>query len=217
MFGLTTKSRTTWGHEALYEASDYVDGFTQAETVQAEGIVSGTKIHSEHGWRPIEAIQPGDKITTFDNGPRAVAQVKRAQLWTGQGNCPRHALPLAVPAGALGNATPLLLLPEQNVMIESDLAESVFGDPFAMIPSAALEGYNGITRIEPMGTTEVFVLEFEEEQVIYANGAGMIHCQAAAHDRRGIEVFLEDNTQGYASLPIETARALVAALDSCEG
>ncbi|MBC7146636.1 MAG: Hint domain-containing protein [Thioclava marina] len=176
----------------------------------AEGIVAGTQIATQMGWRPVEAIAAGDMVMTFDHGLLPVAAVKRSQLWISGRACPSQLKPLAVPVGALGNKTPMLLLPEQPVLVESDMAEALFGDPFALIPAAALEGYRGIDRITPHQRVEVVVLEFEHDQVIYANGAGMVHC-ASVH-AGGIANLFDEEMPSYETLPLEMARSIVAGL-----
>ncbi|MEZ5685117.1 MAG: Hint domain-containing protein [Paracoccaceae bacterium] len=208
MFGLTPEK--PWDDESPLEgfiASQFAAQVAGAGQ-QAEGIVAGTRIATELGWRAVESIMPGDKVMTFDHGLREVVQVKRAALWTGRGSCPRHMMPLAVPEGALGNATPMLLLPEQNVMVESDLAEAVLGDPFALIPAGALEGYRGIERITPHQKVDICVLQFAQDEVVYANGTGMMHC-GSIHAGR-LEALLD--APDYAALPMDMARTLVKAL-----
>lgn len=216
MFGMSAAERVAqWDDEIAF------DGFLAATyrathasgAGLAEGIVAGTRIATSLGWRPVESIVPGDQVMTFDHGMRPVMQVKRAALWAGRGSCPNHMMPLAVPVGALGNSAPMLLLPEQNVLVESDLAESVFGDPFALIPAAALQGYHGIERITPHQKVEIIVLEFAEEEVVYANGTGMIHCASVAG--RDIASMLDDSAP-YAALPMDMARAIVAQMIEAE-
>lgn len=209
MFGLSAAKRATKWDDAIE-----FDGFFTAqcfETIsgvgQAEGIVAGTQIATAMGWRPVEAIAVGDMVMTFDHGLRPVVAVHRSHLYAGRNACPRHMMPIAVPEGALGNAAPMLLLPEQNVLVESDLAEAVFGDPFALVPAAALEGYRGIDRITPHQRVEIVVLQFAEDEVIYANGTGMIHC-ASVHST-SIDAMLDDST-AYSALPMDMARAIVA-------
>lgn len=209
MFGLSTAR--AWDDEIASTAR-----FGQFETIDthqsagpAEGIASGTQIATDSGWRPIETIAVGDLVMTFDHGLRRVVAVKRAAIWEGRANCPKAMKPLAVPTGALGNEFPLLLLPEQNVMVESDLAEAVFGDAFAIIPAASLEGYHGISRVEPHQKIEVIQLVFAEDEIVYANGMGLIHCGSVDNGR--IDLML-DEVPFYSILPLDMARALVAAM-----
>lgn len=188
-------------------AAHQIDSQTGAGV--AEGIVAGTRIATDLGWRPVETILPGDMVMTFDHGMRPVVAVSRAALWSGEGRCPRAVMPLAVPVGALGNTAPMLLLPEQNVLVESDLADAVFGDPFALVPAAALQGYRAIDRITPHQSMDVLVLHFAADELVYANGAGLIHC---ASDTAGQIDAPPETEPLYAVLPLDMARAVVAAM-----
>ncbi len=152
-----------------------------ANTVQTSGIVAGTKVASTLGWRPIEAIDVGDEVLTFDGGMQPVLDITREVLWRGTAACPKHLWPLRVPIGALGNQDPMFLLPDQNVLIESDTAEEVLGDPFALIPAQALEGVSGIRRVRPHQVLEVITLHFERDEVVFANVGALFHCPAYAH------------------------------------
>lgn len=215
MFGLNAPRRAAeWNDESAFAGFFAAQRFEPISGAgESEGIVAGTRIATGFGWRPVEAIAPGDMVMTFDHGLRPVVAVRRAQLFAGRNACPRHLMPLAVPAGALGNATPMLLLPEQSVLVESDLAEAVFGDPFALIPAAALDGYRGIARITPHQKVEIVVLQFDEDEVIYANGTGMIHC-ASVHGL-GFDTMMEEEGT-YSVLPLDMAQAIVAAMIDAE-
>ena len=189
-----------WGGAALQEPQ---------ECDQAEGICAGTLVATERGWQPVEAIRVGDMVLTFDHGSAQVLEVTRGALWSGWGACPRALWPVAVPVGVLGNKRTMLVPPEQLVMIESDVAEDLFGDPFSLVPAAALEGYRGITRVAPHGMIEVVTLRFAEDQVVYANGSGMLHC--AALNRMGIVDELAGYRSGcdYVPLSLDRARRLI--------
>ena len=149
----------------------------------ATGVMTGlsvdTKVASSMGWRKVEALSEGDEVLTFDAGMQPISKISRVQLWHGNGPCPQRFWPLEVPAGALGNRDVMMLLPNQSVMIESDAAEEVYGDPFTLIPAAALDGVNGIRRIEPEANFEVFTLHFDSDQVVFGNSGALFFCPSA--------------------------------------
>jgi hypothetical protein len=145
----------------------------------ASGLVAGTKVATTFGWRPVEAVVPGDKVLTFDAGMHTVTQISRCALWRRAEPCPKSLWPLAVPAEALGNAQPMVLLPEQAVIIESDVGEELYGDPFTLIPAAALDGFRGIHRIEPAPGLEVVTLHFTRDQVIFGSAGALFFCPSA--------------------------------------
>jgi len=178
------------------------------ETAFAEGIAAGTLIATDRRWLPVEQLRPGSEVLTFDNGAATVLDVSRRILWRGQGTCPKSMWTLAVPVGVLGNRRAMLLLPDQNVMLESDLAEMLFGDPFALVPAAALEGYRGISRVCPHGAIDIVSIRFAEDQLVYANGSGVLHCGAIA----GMDMSLDliPAAGAYLPLALDRAQRLVA-------
>ncbi|MFD2174461.1 Hint domain-containing protein [Rhodobacter lacus] len=219
MFGVHTAKLAERARGVVQAGSAFETFFAvpQAGTISdrglAEGIVAGTHIATAMGWRPAEAIAVNDLVMTFDHGLRPVRRVRRSPLFAGPSACPRPLKPLAVPTDALGNGAPMLLLPEQSVLVESDLAEIRYGDPFALIPAAALEGWRGIDRITPHQRIEVVVLECDEDEVLYANGTGLIHC-GSVHGHP-IGAFLEA-AAGYSVLSLKAAREIVADLRAAE-
>ncbi|SIO44576.1 Hint domain-containing protein [Rhodovulum sp. ES.010] len=146
----------------------------------ASGFAAGTEIATTHGWRPVEALAPGVRVLTFDHGAQPVRAVQRGLLWRGWARCPQPLWPLTVPEGALGNSAPLTLLPEQSVLVESDLAEELYGDPFVLIQARYLEGVLGIHRVAPtLGRpVEVIVPLFDRPEITFANGAALVFCPA---------------------------------------
>lgn len=145
----------------------------------ASGLAAGTRVATTIGWRNVEGVISGDKVLTFDAGLQTVGKVTRGVLWSDPGACPAHLWPLMVPAGALGNQGPMTLLPEQSVMVESDTAEELFGDPFALMPASVLDGVRGIERVRPSTQISVTTLHFAEDQVVFGNIGALFFCPAA--------------------------------------
>jgi len=154
-------------------------GHLHDETCQMHGFAAGALVATHLGWRPVEALTVGDYVLTFDNGMQPVAAVTRGAYWLAPGDCPDHLLPICVPAGVLGNDRPMTLLPEQSVMVESDAAEELLGDPFALISAEGLLGFRGIDRMLPWQAFDVVTLHFAQDQVIYADGGALVYCPAA--------------------------------------
>ena len=148
----------------------------------AEGLIAGTLVATEQGWQPVQDLQPGDRVVTFDNGMQRLKAVRVSTLWTAAAQAPRGLWPLRVPPRALGNRTEIVLLPEQVVLIESDAAETLYGDPFGMVAAGALDGYKGIERTPPAREMTVVTLEFTRDEVVYANGTTLVHCPAPTGD-----------------------------------
>lgn len=175
---------------------------TSGPSVIAEGIVSTTPIATPAGWVPASSLYPGSRVLTFDHGPQAIIAASIHPL-----NAHFPALwPLLVPAWALDNREDLVLLPEQKLLVEADVAEELYGDPFALIPAAAMDGWRGISRWRPSAGMAAVVLTFDNPQIIYASRGVMLSCAGdpfAAIDWR---------TPDHAAYSITQARHLVACL-----
>jgi hypothetical protein len=170
------------------------------------GILVGTRVASWQGFRPVETIVEGDRVLTFDRGLQPVRKVLRSVLWVGGTHDP-ESWPLLVPAGALGNHEALRLMPGQGIMIESDAAEAMLGDPFALLPAAALEGVRGIRRTRPAEWIEVVTLVFERDEVVFGNSGALFFCPLAADL---MEAAFSEVKPGYEVMPLDAARELAS-------
>lgn len=170
------------------------------------GLVAGTKVATAMGWRVVEAVTVGDQVLTFDGGMQQVRAVRRDVVWTGGAASDPATWPLHVPAGALGNRGDMALMPAQAVLVESDTAEAMFGDPFAMIPAAALDGYRGIVRVAPAARIEVVTLVFAQDEVVFGNIGALFLCAAQVD-------LLDLCNPTYPVMSLEDADMLVSCLE----
>lgn len=177
------------------------------------GFVAGTRIATQLGWRPVEALTVGDVVMTFDHGAREIMAVTRGTTFVSADVRPELACPVSVPAEAIGNEEPLILMPEQTVMIESDIAEAATGDPFALIPARLLVGYRGIERTLALRPVEVVTLHFEADEIVYAEGGTLVLAPAAIPGEANVD-FLSQNYMPapYTVYGSNEARALVDAM-----
>ncbi|MFN3208405.1 MAG: Hint domain-containing protein [Roseovarius sp.] len=188
------------------------DSFEDANgTAVKSGLISGTKVATGMGWRPVEAIAEGDRVLTFDGGLQMITKVSRIRLWSGQDICPRQFWPLEVPAGALGNREVMHVLPGQNIMVESDAAEDLYGDPFTLLPVEAIEGLHGVRRVAPEWGIEVIVLHFAADQVVFADNGALFLCPAFADMVDA--AFAEMAQPFYSVLSMDEARFLAVHLE----
>lgn len=173
--------------------------------VERGGMITGTKVATQHGWCDVTKVALGDRVLTFDGGLQPVQSIRqdRARTVSQQGL-------LEVPAGALGNRETVFLLTTQNVMIESDTAEELFDDPFALVPALALEGIRGIKRVGTSENLHVVTLEFAQDQVVFANLGALFLCP-----RKKATDLVAMSSMGaspYKALPMSQASLLVDAL-----
>lgn len=178
-------------------------------TVGQGGFLAGTHVASNLGWRPVEALTPGDKVLTFDHGMQTVVELQREVMIPAEGDLEPARCPLFVPRDALMNRVPMWLMPDQGVLLESELVEDDQGDPFAIVPACTLEGYRGIRRMHPGAQLELVMPRFAEDQVIYLE-AGMLGYAAAPANLMCGRVYSEAGA--YRVLPPEEARGLVLSM-----
>lgn len=176
------------------------------------GMISDTRIATAMGWRPVETVWPGEKVLTFDAGLQTVTEVSRRPFWASQEPCPRSFWPIEVPSGVLGNREVMHLLPDQYIMVESDAAEDLYGDPFTLIPAKAMDELSSAARVPPPEEFEVVGLHFDADQVVFGKSGSLFFCPARRHvlDFVGAD---EPQDPAYAILPIDEARFLAARLE----
>jgi hypothetical protein len=181
-----------------------------AEALREDGLLPGSLVATDTGWKPVERIQPGDIVLTFDNGAQRVSHVH--QIVLPRDSIPPHkAFTMLVPMGALGNRRELRLLPCQEVIVESDMAEAEFGDPFVMIQALMLEGFFGIHRAPIEDDLRIYMVTFPAEQVIHIAGAALVTARPDS-DFSPLSTMTLSETRTYPRLTLEQLRRIAASL-----
>ncbi|WP_293573738.1 Hint domain-containing protein [Phaeobacter sp.] len=170
------------------------------------GFLSGTTVASNLGWRPIEALVPGDEALTFDNGLQPILSLHKEPLVASDGVAEPLTCPVYIPQDALNNRAPMWVMPDQGVLIESDLYTDELGDPFVVVPACALEGYRGIHRAQPGFAQQVIVPRFARDEVIYLE-AGLLGMSVRPRDL--LDCAMSPVADQYRVLPAAEARSLV--------
>jgi hypothetical protein len=171
-------------------------------SLQTHGLMAGTRVASNLGWRAIEALAVGDSVLTFDHGMQQIVEVRRQTFWVDAPDTNPASWPVVVPVGALDNREEMTLLADQGVLVESDAAAEIYGDPFTVVPAHTLEGVRGITRTAPMQQVELIAVYFATEQVIYAEGGALIHCPT---NTVSLDAFLDTDRVAYDVLSLDDA------------
>lgn len=190
---------------AYVERGGLWSGSGPAAAPDADGLLAGTLVATEAGWQRAEDLHPGDRVVTFDNGMQPLRGIARERIRAPQ---------MAVPGRALGNRREMALLPGQMILIESDAAEARYGDPFTLVPSAALEGHRGITRTARGDEGEMVWLEFDSDEIVYAEGTVLAHCPRRRPEIVATvdELIHSGRANPYRLLPPAQGRALIAAM-----
>ena len=172
------------------------------------GFLAGTHVASNLGWRLVEALSVGDRVLTFDHGMQEIIELHRETILMTDDILMDPQCPIYVPQDALHNRVPMWVMPDQGILVESDLAMDAQGDPFAIVPACALEGYRGIHRAPTGQVLELVMPRFAQDEVIYLE-AGLLGFSAtptSVLDSAGSSDGL------YRILPQDVARELVVAM-----
>jgi hypothetical protein len=128
-----------------------------------EGLFAGTTVMTLAGEMPVEYLSIGDRIITR-SGARALVAVRSTVLPTAQLVC--------ISASALGVEQPaedMRVSPDQGIHIRDWRAKALKGVAQAIIPAKELADGEYI-RLETIVGACLYTLEFENAEVIYANG-----------------------------------------------
>ena len=189
-----------WGRGMVWPEPEWAEH--GGPSLVAEGIFATTPIATPDGWRLAAELTTGAQVMTFDEGTQPVIQAQAFALV----DATPDLWPLRVPAWAMDNREELTLLPEQKVLIEADAADDLYGDPFALIPARALEGWRGIARCRPPMMSAAVQLRFARHQVIYASRGVLLSCSG------GSLAEADWRAAPYSSYSLAQARHLLACL-----
>ncbi|MEL7255850.1 MAG: Hint domain-containing protein [Pseudomonadota bacterium] len=204
-----------WSFFSQPDSADIGADKGHTANAQPSGLVGSTKVATSRGWIAAGDLKAGDLVLTFDAGLQTVTQVTRETPWSEAGHCPKALWPLEVPAGAFGNDRPFFLLGGQNIMVESDAAEDMFGDPFSIIPASALQGVRQIEKAPPKDAMEIVHIYFADEQVVFGEFGALYLCPSSLDV---VELAFEGARDPlYSILPPAEAQIVASALraDMC--
>ncbi len=172
------------------------------------GFVAGTRVVTPGGWATVESLHVGDEVLTFDAGFQRVTALVTTPIFSHSFVTPRQLWPVFVPAGALENRHDLLVQPGEGVLVESPSVRDKWGDPYAVIPGAALDVLDGTHRIEPATPLNAVLPVFAEDQMLFVNGGALLFSQciwgvhASVQPRFG-------RAANYNMVPVQTAMTML--------
>ncbi|MFK7745739.1 MAG: Hint domain-containing protein [Roseobacter sp.] len=193
---------------AVFTASELVKMATKNST----GVMSGTLVATQNGWRAADTLSVGDRVLTFDNGLQPIVEIKRRMLWTDDATRKDQPWPVVIPEDVLGNEREIVFLPDQGVMLESENALDAMGDPYAIMPAQVLEGICGIESAPAPHAMELLTLVFAGEEVIYIDGSLLLHCPVKLR----ISDVIKSASGLYDVKSLRQAQAMLTDLDLAE-
>lgn len=167
-----------------HDILDNVAAYDFTTTLVSTGIDASTRLATRDGRKAARDIKVGDEVLTFDNGLRTVRSIDRTFQALHY-----DALPILVPAGALGNQDEFTVPQNQVLMIESDRAEMLFGDPFALVRAEDLVGYNGICRVIPVNAMDVVIIDFGTDEVVFGAKGELFFCPVAKITQQRSDIY----------------------------
>lgn len=139
-------------------------GFVSINQTAAPCFTSGTLIRTPYGDIPVEDIEPGDLVETYDDGAQPVR-------WVGQRTVPAEGklAPIRIAAGTFGDHQNLLVSPQHRILIRDGLAEILFDHCEVLV--AARDLVNGTTvRRQVGGVVRYHHLLFDRHQIVFSQG-----------------------------------------------
>lgn len=110
-----------------------------------------------------------------------------------------------------------MVLAQQTLMVDIPDGEDRFGAPCMLMPASALIGHNDISLQELSTPVAQTILDFGQEEIVFANTGIMLHCPAVADDetRHAESTFFpsldyaEARSALYLPTPVQKPAALV--------
>jgi hypothetical protein len=147
-------------------------------------FTTGTQITLAGGaQRPIETLQPGDRVLTRDNGPQPLRFVGKATMRALGGFAP-----VVIGAGTLGNEGDLVVSPHHRVFLYQR-GQNRLGDTAELLVQAKhLVDGEHVWRREG-GYVDYYALVFDQHEIIYAEG---IPCESLLVSEATLKLLPED-------------------------
>ncbi|MEP1356229.1 MAG: Hint domain-containing protein [Tateyamaria sp.] len=136
---------------------------------------SGTLIETLQGPKPVEDLQVGDKVLTYEGDYEPIRWIGASTLSGAQLQIYPKLKPILIHAGALGLGYPnqdLCVSPQHRVLVSSRIALRMFGTQDVLIPAHKLLPLVGIDILETTTDgVEYWHILFDDHQIVWSNGA----------------------------------------------
>lgn len=139
--------------------------FAAADYATPICFVEGTRIHTDQGLVPIEAVKIGQLVQTRDSGMQRV-------LWIGKSVFParKDYAPISFAPGVLGNEDVLTVSPQHRVLVNDWRAEVLFGAREVLVPATHLLNDSTVLR-KSGGMVTYYHLACARHELILAESA----------------------------------------------
>lgn len=128
-------------------------------------FAAGTRIETEAGLIPVEALRDGMLVETMDRGLQPLRRVLGKRV-SGRG---AHA-PVVIEAGVFGNLRPLWLSPHHRMVVSGWRAQLLTGETEVLAAARDLVDGNRVW-VQPVEEVVYFHLLFDRHEIVFAEGA----------------------------------------------
>lgn len=160
----------------------------------------GTLIDTPDGKRPVEALRPGDRVSTRDDGGQEILWVGQRRMSGARLHALPHLRPVRIRAGAFGIGEPdgdLLVSPQHRMLIRGRAALALFNEPEVLVRACDLVNDTSVRIEAPMAQVTYIHLLFDRHQVIQANGLATESFHPAS---TALDMIAEDQRAGLLDL-----------------
>lgn len=143
------------------------------ETTNVICFASGTLIKTIAGEVPVEALSVGARVLTMDSGFQQVRWIGSRHLTQSALAANPHLRPIRIAAGALGVNMPerdLVVSPQHRILVNSVVAERMFGDREVLVPAKHLLDHPGVEVDHTATEVTYWHFLFENHQIVFSNG-----------------------------------------------
>lgn len=155
------------GHRIDYTLLEAHDdpGEVRLSDLVCVAFTTGTMITLAGGaQRPIETLQPGDRVLTRDSGPRALRMVAKATV-----RALGSFAPVVISAGTLGNEGDLVVSPHHRIFLYRRGAKRLADTSEILVQAKHLVDGEHVWRREG-GYVDYYALVFDQHEIVYAEG-----------------------------------------------
>lgn len=137
-------------------------------------FTAGCLIATPDGPVAVEDLAVGDLVLTADRGAQPIRWVGRRAFSAAQVAAQENLRPVRITAGALGEQLPtrdLLVSRQHRMLVQSKVAERMFGRTEVLVPAVKLTALPGIYIDTDVPEVTYFHLLFDQHEVIFAEDA----------------------------------------------
>ena len=193
--------------------------FTDIESV-VPCFTLGTNIKTIGGDVAVEALQPGDRVLTRDNGFQTIRWIGRRDLTNADLRARPEFNPIEIEQGTLQPGLPartMRVSPQHRMLVEGAAAQVLFGSDEVLVAARHMTSVDGIRRVEAEAVSYIHIL-FDRHEIVLSDGAWSESFQPGDHSLAGLDraaraelfaLFPELTTRGATAHVYPAARSTV--------